>query len=229
MDGFIGANLMRKAIWQLDYERHIITITSSRDSLSVPPNAQNVTFHPARVGTLMIDVQLNGQTDRNVTVDLGSNGDFCSSTETLKMLKQDGLRTNTYSYGFGSAGLYGRGKEDTTWYAIIPAIRLGSLEISSQAVSFIEKRAKTIGANFFKNYRLIFDWSTNELTMIPVTPYNNASHKMFNFTHVLKDHKIFIGSVYSTRNATVDGPQLGDQVLEIDSKDYRSCSGERWC
>jgi hypothetical protein len=46
---------------------------------------------------------------------------------------------------------------------------------------------------------------------------------------VLKDRHVFIGSVYSTRNEAVEGPQLGDQVLEIDGKDYRNCSGESWC
>ena len=229
VDGLIGANLMRKAVWQFDYERHIITITSSRDSLTIPSNAQIIKFRQARTGTPLMDVQLNGQTDHNVTIDLGSTGDFVSSVATLELLKKDGLSTNTYSYGAGTSGLYGHGKDDTTWYAVIHSIGIDSLKLTNQVVSFTTKAVKTIGTNFFKNYRLIFDWSANELTMIPVHAYDNTLHKSYRFTPILKDHKVFVGSVYHTGNGDATGPQLGDQVLEIDGKDYRTCSGDNWC
>ena len=229
VDGLIGANLMRKAVWHFDYQRHIITIANDRDSLVIPPNAQTIKFHASRVGTPLIDIQMNGQTDHSVAVDLGSNSDFRSSTKTLNKLKENGLRTNTYSYGFGPSGLYGKGKEDTTWYAVITDLRLGSLKLSNQVVSFSKNEVKTVGTNFFKNYRLIFDWSSNELTMIPVSPYDNTTQKTYKFSFVLKDHQVLIGSLYATKDAVAEGPQLGDRVLEIDGKDYRSCSIENWC
>jgi len=229
VDGLIGANLMRKALWQFDYERHVITITNDRDSLAIPSNAKTLKFHPSRIGIPLIDVMLNGQSDHNVTVDLGSNGDFCSSVATLKMLKKSGLHTNTYSYGFGTSGLYGRGQEDTTWYAVVPSLCLDSMTLPNQIVSFSEKGAKTIGTNFLKNFRLIFDWSSNELTMIPISPYDNIHGKMFNSTLVLRDHQVFIGSVISRGDVAFEGPQLGDQVVEVDGKDYRNCSDENWC
>jgi len=229
VDGMIGSNLMRKAIWQFDYERHIITITSNRDSLSIPSNAQTIKFHTDIVGVPLIDVQMNGQTEQNVIVDLGSNRDFFSSTKTLEKLKEGGLRTDIYSYGYGATGLFGKGKPDTTWNALIGSIMLDSLKLSNLVVSFCENKPKTIGTNFFKNYRLVIDWSSGELSMIPIRPYDNTSQKEFNFSLFLKDKQVFIGSLLSVGNKVVDGPQLGDQVLEIDGEDYRSCSGERWC
>ena len=36
IDGFIGSNLMRKAIWKFDYQNQIITITNSIESLNIP-------------------------------------------------------------------------------------------------------------------------------------------------------------------------------------------------
>jgi len=49
VEGFIGANLMRKAIWKFDYTKKIITICSSRDSLLIPAA---LTFMVQRVSDL---------------------------------------------------------------------------------------------------------------------------------------------------------------------------------
>ncbi len=229
VDGIIGANLMRKAIWEIDYERHIITITSSLDSLTVPANAQTVKFHTDLVGVPMIDVQLNGVTEHNVIADLGSNHDFNCSMATYKKLEENGLHTNTYEYGAGSSGAFGRGKDDTTWYTVVSSIGLGNLKLTDQVVDFSEKASKTIGTNFFKHYRLIFDWSAHELTMIPVSTYDNTSKKSYSFSLELRDNKVFISSVRTKIGVAATGPQLGDQVLEIDRVDYRTCSHDSWC
>jgi predicted aspartyl protease len=229
LDGLLGANLMRKAVWQFDYQRKIITITNKRDSLFIPKNAIWLNFHPNRVYTPLLDVQLNGITDANVEVDLGSNGDFCSSMKTYNALNEKGLPQQTYSYGYGASGLFGRGNQDTIRYAQIATIGIDSLQLTNQMVYFIKSGVKTIGNNFFKNYTLIIDWSDNKLIMIPETPYNNLNQKEFKFSVVLKDNQVFIGSVYAVPNKATDGPQLGDRVLEIDGKDYRNCSGEDWC
>ena len=141
---------------------------------------------------------------------------------------KNGLRTRTYSYGYGSAGLYGKGKEDTTWHAVISTIQIDSLKLSNQAVSFHKKGAKLVGTGFFKHYRLILDWSSGQLIMIPVSPYDNISQKTFRFSFVMKDQQVFIGSVYSGAGEA-EGPQLGDQVLEIDGKDYRNCNAGNYC
>ncbi|HEY1040840.1 MAG TPA: retropepsin-like aspartic protease, partial [Bacteroidia bacterium] len=79
VDGFIGANLMRKAIWQFDYTKQLITITSSMDSLEVPANADKINFYSRITGTPLADIEYNGVMDKGVTIDLGSNGDFSSS------------------------------------------------------------------------------------------------------------------------------------------------------
>ena len=229
LDGLIGANLMRKAVWQIDYERNIITITNDRHSLIVPSNALTIKYKQALSGTPLMDLQLNNQIEHNVGIDLGSNGDFNCSEETFKALKKKGSLNHSYSYGFGSSGIYGRGDQDTTWHAVISSIQMDSLKLTKQIVTFNKKAAKIVGTNFFKNYRLIFDWSLNELTMIPVKPYENIAEKTLLFSFMLKNQQVFIGSVYSTGDASVEGLKLGDQVLEVNGKDYRHCSAENYC
>ena len=65
--------------------------------------------------------------------------------------------------------------------------------------------------------------------MIPVSHYDNTIEKLYNFTILLKENKIFVGSVYASGHEVVDGPRLGDQVLEIDGEDYRNCNADCYC
>ncbi|WP_317899880.1 retropepsin-like aspartic protease [Aurantibacillus circumpalustris] len=229
LDGFIGANLMRKAVWQFDYERNIITITNDRHSLIIPSNALTIKFKQALSGTPRVDLQLNGQIEGSVGIDLGSNGDFNCSEETFKTLKKKDSLNYSYTYGFGSSGLYGRGGQDTSWHAIISTIQMDSLKLFNQVVTFRKKAAKIVGTNFFRNYRLIFDWSLNELTLIPVKPYENTTEKSFLFSFILKDQQVFIGSTHYKENEGFESLKLGDQVLEMDGKNFRTCSIDNYC
>lgn len=225
-DGLIGANLMRLAVWQIDYERQIITITNNRTGLDIPADARHIKFKTALTGTPLADLQMNGQTDRQVIIDLGYNGDFSSSEATFRQLKKNGLSAAIYSYGYGSSGLYGRGQQDTTWYVVVPSLAMGDLTLSNQVVSFNKKQAKTVGTNFFKNYRLILDWSQNEMIMIPVKTYNTINERLYNFSLVFNGNKVLIGGIYGT---IADGPKLGDEVLEFGGQDCRNCTPETWC
>lgn len=227
VDGFIGSNLMRKAIWKFDYSKKIITICSSRDSLYVTPGFKKIKFSPAVTGTPIIDVVYNGVIDKNVEVDLGSNGDFISNNITFESLKKTGkLNRTTYSYGQESSGLYGKAATDTTFYAMISSIKTGEVELNNQVVSFGKGRVKTIGTGYFKNYDVIFDWWKNEILLLEKTTYNN-NKKNFSFSLLFRNNKLYVGSMDESN--LPKGPILGDQVLSINGRNYKACSLEEWC
>lgn len=227
IEGFIGSNLMRKAIWQFDYERRIISITNNRDSLKTPSSYPSVKFKPALTGTPIIDLHLNGITEKDVFVDLGSNGDFGLSMDMFNTLKKDKSLRTTYSYGNESSGLYGNGSADTTKYALVNSLNIGGVNLQNVPVMFSNKKVKTVGTNFFKNYRLIIDWAKGELIMLPVKPYNELAEKHFKVKKIYRDHKLFIGLVFEGEES---GLKLGDQVLEADGVNYRECLPETcWC
>ena len=74
IDGLIGSNLMRKAVWKFDYENQIITITNSTESLDIPSSAQKIPFKEDLAGIPTTNVTIGGATQKDVTIDLGSNG-----------------------------------------------------------------------------------------------------------------------------------------------------------
>ena len=228
VDGLLGANLMRKAIWKFDYNKKIITICSSRDSLTMPAASKKIKFITDISGTPLIEVIYNGISDKNVEVDLGSNGDFNSSKTIFENLKKSGGFTqSTYSYGQDGSGLYGKAATDTTFYAMISSIKTGDVELNNQIVLFSKGKAKTVGTGYFKNNDLILDWGKNELLLIEKTSYNNNANKKVSYSILFKDNQLFIGSV--DENNLPKSPKLGDQVLSINGRNYKACSHEEWC
>jgi hypothetical protein len=225
-DGLLGANLMKKAIWQIDYEKKIITIASSRDSLSIPTQSQLLPFRQALTGTPLIDVSYNSIVDKRVTLDLGSNADFCSSRDVLQRLrKKDSLMHTTYSFGSTSAGIYGKGGPDTAFYGLLPVINLGEIALHNQVVDFERKKARTVGTGFFKNYLLTLDWSKNQVILARKRDYNNTIEKKLPYGLVYREGKIYICLVFSK----LCDLRVGDQVLRVNEKDYTECSPSMLC
>ncbi len=229
IDGFIGSNLMKKAIWQFDYQKKIITITNTKNNLEIPASAKVIPFKQQITGTPMIDIFYNGAVDKNVTFDLGSNGNFGSSNKVLKEVKKQGKINTNYGTGNNDSGLFGQSAADTVTYGIVPEVKFGDLTLQSQVVSFTEKKARTIGTKIFENYRLIIDWTAEEITMIPVKEFDFAQLKTFGLSPQFKDNKLYIGFIYHGSNTEQQGIAIGDQILEVNGKDIRTCTIEQWC
>lgn len=229
IDGFIGANLMRKAIWHFDYQKQLITISHTKSNFAIPADAKVIPFKPKLTGTPLIDITYNGVTDKHVTFDLGSNGSFASSEKVLKEVRPKDHISSVYGVGNNVSGLFGQSTSDTTTYAIIPRVESGELELLNQVVSFSANKARTIGTEIFRHYRIIIDWGKEEITMIPAEDYSNSELKTFGISPIFKENKLFVGFLYHGSLAQQQGIAVGDQILEINGKDFRSCSIEQWC
>lgn len=226
IDGFIGSNLMRKAIWKFDYQNQIITITNSIESLNIPKSTNKIPFFTELTGTPIIDIQLNDITEKNVTVDLGSNGDISLSRKTFDaLMKNNPSIPQTYSFGNSTSGLYGLGKADSTFYLKVPSISFGDISLDSTIVQFTSESASTIGTEFFKNYDLIINWFTKEIILINQTEYNNSTLSSFGFSFSNQENKLTVSEIYEN----MEDLKVGDQILSIDGTNYKELIPEQWC
>lgn len=230
VDGFIGANLMKEAVWEFDYQRKIITIADTIGVFSIPDNALKIPFTPAASSTPLVDVTYDGVTDQRVTFDTGSNDYFNSSDKVYTKLKENGKGRNpVISCGASSSGLYGVGKEDSTYTFTIGETKLGTMTIPGQAVSFTGGRSRTIGTKFFQHYRMIIDWTAKEIVLIPTDDFVNTTFETFGFTPMYDGTKLVVKMIVIGSPADKEGIRLGDEILEINGRDYRNMTDERWC
>ncbi len=226
IDGFIGSNLMRKAIWKFDYQNQIITITNSIESLSIPKLTSKIPFFTELTGTPIIDFKLNNVTQKNVIVDLGSNGGISLSKKTYNaLMKNNSSIPQTYSFGNSESGLYGLGKADSTYYIKAPSVSFGNVSLENTIVSFANKSASTIGTEFFKNYDLIINWFTKEILLINKTEYDNSTLSTFGFSYSNQENQLIVSMIYKNMKDL----KVGDQILQVDEINYNKLLPAQWC
>jgi len=229
VDGFVGSNLMKSAIWQFDYERKVITISDTIASFDIPANALLIPFVPARTYTPKINISYDSIVDKNVTFDTGSNGYFSTSQAIYSKLKQQGKITHSVvSFGASSSGLYGLEGADSTYSATVEKTTMGNLTIPNQVVSF-DHGARILGTKFLKHYRVVINWFTNEISLIPTDDFVNTTFEHFGMTPMYIGDKLEVRMIILGSDADKKGIQIGDQILEVNGKDFRNCSADQWC
>ena len=230
IDGFIGSNLMRKAVWKFDYENQIITISNSVASLKISESSEKIPFFTYITGTPIIDITLNDVKEKNVIVDLGSNGDISLSKKTFdKLVDTDPNISRTVSFGSSSSGLYGVGATDSIQHALISNISFGDVALKNTVVEFTNESASTIGTNYFKNYDLIINWFDKEIIVTKKKEYDNSSLISYGFSFNNKNDRLIVGGIYTNSSADHAGLKINDIILKIDTKKYGVLTADQWC
>ncbi len=231
IDGIIGANSMKKSIWQIDMLNKKIIITNNIGTLNIPQKAGIVEFSNQFTGIPLVDINIEGIVFKNVVFDYGSDSNIDISTDKISeiLLKID--NSVIKSYGMKSLGLYG-GKNDTI-YTVLPGnILLDNYPINKQIVDLKKTGESTIGTELLKNYIVTIDWS-NKKIYLEAHPQNNQDIanelNTFGFGAKLEDNNLVVVYLIENSPALNAGISIGDQILSIDGKDYTNLDLEGYC
>jgi len=94
-DGILGANLMKKLHWKIDYKNQMIYFSDKGELLPKSENSVSQKFQFGG-GRPHLNVQLNGYTITDVLLDTGFNGFMDAGPNLIKTLKD--TLDNTWSY-----------------------------------------------------------------------------------------------------------------------------------
>ncbi|MCX6272746.1 MAG: aspartyl protease family protein [Bacteroidetes bacterium] len=230
VSGIVGANLMKRATWQIDFENQFITITSSPDSLMIPDNSRVISFTPAVSGTPVVSLNINGVKENMVIFDIGAMGDIRLSERTFQRLKRRSSRFNYVSdYGYNGLGLFGAGEMDSTYYVKVPSIKMGGFSSDTTVVEFSKKTLNTIGLQFMSKYLVTLNWQKKKIILSPNEHYGRDSLYTTGMTFLYKDGKLFIGSIMKGSSASKAGLNLDDQIISLNGQDVSTLEQDDWC
>jgi len=231
VDGLIGANLMRKAIWQIDYKNQKIIFTDDFNSVTIPSGTPSLPFSPLISGTPVVDVSIAGVLSKKNVFDTGSSGViFLSQTYFKKLKNEKSLQPFKYIKGFGSlsAGLYGR-KADTSYTLKTPEIKLGNVIAKNTKIEFRKTDQGNIGSGFLKNYIVTLDWSKKTIWLDEQKKEEEADWAFLGFVPIVKEGKMRVNYVYEGCPAQESGIHLNDQIISINGIDYSDVTNEEYC
>lgn len=226
VDGLIGANLMRKIFWQLDYVKQTATFSDHLDSLYVPKDAAVIPFTAELSGTPTVEVELDGMKSKGNIFDTGSSGAVSLSGPTFRKYLQKNPSTKfVRGLGSNSAGLYGVGFDTT--YAAKLNLKMGTLSLKNQLVE--SKREKgNLGSDFFRDYIVTMDWAHSKIYFVAqeVLP---ATWETFGFSTNKKDKKLYVSFLYENSPAALAGIKRGDEIVSINGIRYDNMNNEDFC
>ena len=227
-DGIIGANLMSKAAWAIDYETSEISFTEKVENFAVPDSAFHLDFVPkVNQRTPTINVKLNDKVIERVTFDTGATGHLELRGKAYGDLAKHETATLK---GATSTGVYGRNSAKTeTTFAVIDSLKIGGLEFQDQIVEFENSGAMIIGNKFFKNFKIILDWNKNDIFLIENSKYEFSTLEGFGFSPKFSENRFVVSSVFDGSLASEFGIKINDQITQINGIDYTMVSEEAGC
>ncbi len=230
VSGILGANLMSKAVWQIDYARKELVLCNHRDSLHFSPEVQKVSFSIGRQGTPKVQLYNEKNQSNELILDTGSGRNidapfknaFLWATTDNEWFK---------SYGYFS-GAFGNGL-DTTLTTAIPNLTLGQhFKLAPSFISFKKKLSTgAIGYQFLKNYVVTLDWQYQDAYFEPLQPRAALPSLpyQYGFNAHLEGDALVVSYLYEGSPPHRAGLRLNDQILSINQTNYTTLTQERYC
>ncbi|GLR17323.1 hypothetical protein GCM10007940_19380 [Portibacter lacus] len=227
-DGIIGANLMSKLTWEIDYKNSTVSFSDIKHHFDVPADAEVIPFVPKAIQrTPVIQILVNEAVFDKVTFDTGANGAINlrkdKADQVVKELAGFDLHGNL------SAGIYGSGAHSVEKYGVVDSLKIGSLELEAQVVSFESSGSMTLGNKFLKYYRVIIDWNKDEIYLIKEEGYDKKEYKSFGFFPKKVEDKLMVMGIVNESFAGQQGVELDMQIMEINGVDYRNVTDSLGC
>ena len=228
-NGLIGANLMRTAVWQIDYAGNLITIAPSIEGLDHIEGAIRLEFEPDSEASPspVIEVSVGDRTLRFV-VDTGSNGWLTispSDAESAGMV----VGPDAPSYSVEVAGSAGTHPAEVAYGAA--DLTLGDLMVPNTPIATLDALAEgqgNVGNAFLQNFAVTFDWAESALYLDPIT--DHIAPDVPEAAGLTWDgESIRVGSLVAGSDVADAGLVLGAPVTAVDGVDVTSATRDDFC
>jgi predicted aspartyl protease len=229
-DGIIGANLMRTAKWEIDYQDETLRFSNDIKKLNTDGESFVANFNPVASGTPYLDITVDEITVKGVTFDTGSSGYITLPAKYFKELYLDS-DSRKWGYGISSYGAYGAGSLDTSFYVKTKNIAIGELAKANKMIELENRNKEILGNLFLKNYRVIMDWEKGCINLYPTldTSEKNENLNNFGYETQFENQKVTISYIFNNSSADKAGLKVGDEVIEIAGQKTTGLSPNQRC
>lgn len=215
-DGILGANIMSKAIWQINRDAGYLVISNKL------PNV-------LKVGSQRIDVKLQGwQQSPHLQIRLSGAPPFEALFDTgfsrLFTLDQKSARKvfptidstrQAKFFGYGSEGAFGRVLHTTTYYQS-DSLVVGDFIFSPCTYAVNQDNNSKIGSEFLKNRIVTLDLANKHIYFFGNRAPQVSSPQTFGFSPNMENGKIVVGAI--GRNSPLSRKiSVGDEIVQVNN------------
>jgi hypothetical protein len=227
VDGFIGSNLLRNSVVQFDKPNRKIVLTDDVARLKLnKKTASDMYLDWQSSPIISVRAKQKNKAKIDMLLDTGMEGFFDLSIDNyntlLKSFGENGLFiVKGVATGSNSMGLFGLATQSTQYRLEIPVLDINSTIFQNVPIETTVGDHSLLGSGIFDLGEVTLDYRNKKFYFLPYPQLNlDLKERRFPLDFVPNDGKLVVGFVWD--KALQESISSGDQIIEIDGKNYES-------
>lgn len=229
VDGILGSNLMRKAVWQIDYEQELIRFSDKTHTLKPVSTAYQFPMKAGEIGSAKLRVKIDGVAS-NFKFDTGFAGFIKGTQKVLTAIKSinEAFEMVTLE-GITGAGLFGRNKGFKR-YGYAQNCEMGALKMEGKVIEFRDKGNQLAGNYLFENFLITTDWNKGIIYFDPTKSIKRDTLKDYpiKFAADYNKQEIFVSSKWTHLKVGAD-VNIETKILQINGQSVTNFDKQKLC
>jgi predicted aspartyl protease len=224
IDGFIGSNMLRNSIIQIDVEENKIRLTDDKNKLSLNKKNSSKIKLIGSQSSPYLWIKLKGLDSgkEQVLIDTGMGGLYDVSYKNYDVFKKENIFNPIgESKGASSIGLFGDVPDNTHLRLHLPILKINELELENCITTTTNDNNSRIGSELLKYGIMTIDFKNKRFYLNPKTKKINIEKLEYDFTKTIKNGKLIIGFVWD--NNLKKKISYEDEIIEINEKPVSIC------
>jgi predicted aspartyl protease len=222
IDGFIGSNLLRNSILQIDIKNKLVRITNDLEKIAI--NKKNVT-KVALLGNQsnpFIWIKINGEKSvkEQVLIDTGMKGFYDLSNRAYNIFKnKTEIKVLSKGNGSNSIGLFDNTKSSEQLRLLVPEITISKTKFTAITTTTTDDKNSRIGIDFLEYGIGTIDYQNKKFYFSAYSDTNNLSEVLQPFSPTILNNQLSVGIVWdeNLKNKITSG----DEILEMNDVNYQ--------
>ncbi|WCO03278.1 retropepsin-like aspartic protease [Psychroserpens ponticola] len=215
IDGFIGSNLLRHTIIQINAEQKKLILTDNIKRLNLNKNQSKKIKLIGDQSSPYVWINIIGQDKGKemILIDTGMGNLYDLSEDNYNIFKTKNIYNEIgKSIGASSLSLFGEVPIDSQTRVHLPKLVINNFEINNTITHTTKGDHSRIGAELLNHGVMTIDYKNKRLYFNPYKTSLNLEGD-FGFTQTLKNNKLVIGYVWDQDLKTKI--EYGDEILEV--------------
>ena len=205
---------MRKAVWQIDYERGLIKFSDKVRTLNPSRVAYQFPMEAGEIGNAKLRVKIDGVSS-DFKFDTGFAGFLKGGKKVLTAIQSTNKDFEMITLeGTTGAGLFGKNR-GLKRYGYAQNCEIGGLKMTGKIIEFRDKGSQLAGNYLFENFLLTTDWDKGIIYFDPISAIKRDT---------LRDYPVKLSGNYTKQEVYVSSKWNQIEIttpIEIDAKILR--------
>lgn len=224
IDGFIGSNLLRNSVLQIDHKSKSIIITNDNKKLTLDQKNSSDLFLDNQSSPIITTYLKNKKkVKEQLLLDLGMNGFYDLSLNNFNLFNKYGIfKVIATAKGSNSMGLFGVAEDAVQHRILLPQMEISNFKISNISAETTIDDNSRIGSKILEFGVVTIDYKNKKFYFLPHNQNIDANEKKFPIDFVPRNNQLFVSFVWD--NNLSDKISKGDQIIAIDDINYENVS-----